>query len=297
MRRARLLCVGFAAHDFVFSIARMPVEPIKHRATGFRSIGGGNAATAAVAAARLGAQVRLLTRLGEDDIGALMLAEFAREGVDASGSRRFAGATSPVSAVLVDAAGERIIVNHVDPALPAAPDWLPDLPGDVDAVLGDVRWPEGSAQLLAQAKARGVPAILDGDLPGCDPALLASASLVAFSAPGLARTTGLDDIEAGLRRAATMTDATVMATAGGDGVYRLDGDRLVHMPAFAVAAVDTLGAGDVFHGALAVALGEGRTLDAATRFASAAAAIKVTRFGGRAGAPGRAEVEALLTAR
>lgn len=297
MKRARLLCVGFAAHDFVFSVARMPVEPTKHRATGFRSIGGGNAATAAVAAARLGGEVRLLTRLGEDDIGALMLAEFAREGVDATGSRRFPGATSPVSAVLVDGAGERMIVNHVDPALPASPDWLPDLPDDVDAVLGDVRWPEGSARLLAQAKARGLPAILDGDLPGCEADLLRSASLVAFSAPGLSRTTGCADIESGLRRAATMTDAAVMATAGADGVSWLEGDRLVHLPAFLVTAVDTLGAGDVFHGALALALGEGQTLREAARFASAAAALKTTRFGGRAGAPSRAETAALLGAR
>ncbi len=297
MRRARLLCVGFAAHDFVFSVARMPVEATKHRATAFRSIGGGNAATAAVAAARLGGAVALLTRLGEDDIGALMLAEFAREGVDASGSQRFAGATSPVSAVLVDAAGERMIVNHVDPALPASPDWLPALPDDVDAVLGDVRWPEGSARLMAQAKARGLPAVLDGDLPGCDAALLASANLVAFSAPGLARTTGCAGIEAGLRKAATMTDAMVMATAGAEGVFWLEGDRLVHLPAFAVAAVDTLGAGDVFHGALALALGEGQALADAARFASAAAAIKATRFGGRAGAPTRSEVAGLLALR
>lgn len=292
--RPHVLCVGFAAHDFVFSLDRMPDAATKYRATGFRSVGGGNAATAAVAAARLGARAQLVTRLGDDAIGESMLAEFSAYGVDAALSRRFAGCVSPVSAVLVDGAGERMIVNYVDPALPVATEWLPEIPDGVGAVLGDVRWPEGSAAMLAKAKARGLPAILDGDLPGCSPELLASATLVAFSAGGLARTTGEGAIEAGLRRAATMCEAQAMATDGANGVFWLEGGRLAHCPAFAVRAVDTLGAGDVFHGALAVALAEGRMLAAAARFASAAAAIKVTRFGGRAGAPTRGEVEAML---
>ncbi|MBL8590761.1 MAG: sugar kinase, partial [Methylobacteriaceae bacterium] len=237
---------------------------------------------------------RLMTRLGDDEVGRTIVAELEAYGVDMSLSRRHAGCTSPVSAVLVDAAGERIIVNHVDPALPEAPGELPAIPADVRVALGDTRWAAGSAAMLARAKAAGLTAVLDGDLPGCPVDLLRSATLVAFSAGGLARTTGLDDLEAGLSRAATMTDAIVMATDGARGVFWLEGETLRHCPAFAVEAVDTLGAGDVFHGALAVALAEGAGLDAATRFASAAAAVKVTRFGGRAGAPVRSEVETLL---
>ena len=72
---------------------------------------------------------------------------------------------------------------------------------------------------------------------------------------------------------------------------------IAHLPAFAVEAVDTLGAGDVWHGAFALGLAEGQGERAAIRFASAAAAIKCTRFGGRAGAPQRTEIEAFLAAR
>jgi sulfofructose kinase len=291
---SRIFCVGFAAHDFIFGLPTIPTEPTKHRATSFATAGGGNAATAAVAAVRLGAHTRLATRIGDDAIGAAMMAEFDAYGVDASPSRRMHGCVSPLSAILVDAAGERLIVNYVDPKLSNDPSWLGDLPGDVDAALGDVRWPEGSAHVLAQAKRRGLPAILDGDLPGCPPETLAAASLVAFSAGGLAKTVGVADIALGLEAAERMVEGVVMATDGARGVYWREDGRLRHQPAFSVVAVDTLGAGDVFHGALAVALAERMSLEQAARFACAAAGLKTTRFGGRAGAPSRGEVEALL---
>ena len=91
-----------------------------------------------------------------------------------------------------------------------------------------------------------------------------------------------------------MTDAFLAVTNGpGDVIWR-EGEDLRHSPAFAVEAVDTLGAGDVFHGAFALALVEGRSLPAAMRFGAAAAGLKCTRLGGSSGAPTRAEVEAFL---
>jgi sulfofructose kinase len=86
-------------------------------------------------------------------------------------------------------------------------------------------------------------------------------------------------------------------TVGESGVLFLEEGRVAAVPAFAVDAVDTLAAGDAWHGAFALALAEGRDERAAIRFASAAAAIKCTRFGGRAGLPSRAEVDAFLRER
>jgi sulfofructose kinase len=86
-------------------------------------------------------------------------------------------------------------------------------------------------------------------------------------------------------------------TAGGDGVYSCVGGEIRHDPAFDVPVVDTLGAGDVWHGAFALALAEGRFETEAVRFASAAAALKVQRSGGRAGVPTRVELDDFLTAR
>ena len=106
--------------------------------------------------------------------------------------------------------------------------------------------------------------------------------------------TGLSDLAKGLRRVASRTDAWLSVTDGADGVYWLDGARVRHLGAFSVEAVDTAGAGDVFHGAFALALGEGQGNEEALRFASAAAALKCTRFGGRAGMPNRDQVESFL---
>jgi len=93
-----------------------------------------------------------------------------------------------------------------------------------------------------------------------------------------------------------MGNGIMLATDGAKGIWWLEGEEMWHQDAFRVDAVDTLGAGDVFHGALALALAERRELGEAVAFANAAAAIKVTRFGGRAGAPTRQEVDELLQA-
>jgi sulfofructose kinase len=117
---------------------------------------------------------------------------------------------------------------------------------------------------------------------------------VAFSEPGLARAAGTDDPGDGLRRMAPETHAILGVTLGAAGFLWRDGDRERRVPALSVNAVDTLAAGDVWHGAFTLALAESPDVDRAARFANVAAAIKCTRFGGRRGAPGRDEVMAAL---
>jgi sulfofructose kinase len=125
--------------------------------------------------------------------------------------------------------------------------------------------------------------------------LLELASHVVFGREGLAAMAETPDIAQGLGRMREQTGAWLAVTCGGEGVYWLDDGQVRHLPAFEVEVVDTLAAGDVFHGALALALAERRPIEAALPFAAAAAAIKCTRFGGRDGIPNRAEVERLLT--
>ena len=117
---------------------------------------------------------------------------------------------------------------------------------------------------------------------------------VVSSAEALHGTTGLSDYGAGLQCLAEHISGFLAATDGPNGVYWLDHGSLRHLPAFKVKAIDSLGAGDAFHGAFTLALAEGRALTDAMRFASAAAALKCTHFGGGAGAPQRAEVEEFL---
>jgi sulfofructose kinase len=301
-----VLCLGHAVQDHVFRLPQLPAGDAKFRATGFTSVGGGPAATAAVAIARLGGAARLVARVGDDATADEIARELRSHGVDCGLLRRMAGCASSLSAVFVDDAGERMIVNHTDAALPRDTGWLAEVTlAGVDAVLADVRWPEGSLEILRRARGAGLPAVLDADspLPPGSP-LPHAASHVAFSLPGLREHLGLgadaplgrDACAAALSRLAATLGNWCAVTLGAEGVLHGRAGAIAHSPAFAVRAVDTLGAGDVWHGAFALALAEGCDEAAAVRAASAAAAIKVTRPGGRAGAPTRAERDALLTA-
>jgi sulfofructose kinase len=293
----RVLCVGHAVQDFVFAVPRLPDRGRKYRAEAFETVGGGPAATAAVTVAKLGGSALLAARLGDDATADVLIAELQAHRVDCTWVRRFAGCTSPLSAVMVDAHGERMIVNHLDERLPASPEWLPDPASlGLEAVLADVRWPEGAAFVLARARAAGLPAVLDADQPVPeDGALLRAATHVAFSREGLLEFARDDDVERALRRVAADFDAWCCVTLGEEGCWVLDGGRLERYSAHRVSAVDTLGAGDVWHGAFALGLARGRSETEAVAFASAAAALKVQRFGGRAGIPALGEVERLLS--
>jgi sulfofructose kinase len=295
-----IVCVGIATLDRVFRVAGLPTGPGKRFAIAFAEVGGGPAATAAAAVARLGGRAELWARIGDDATGTAIVAELANDGVDVAHVRRVPGAVSQQAAVTVDAAGERAIVSFRDPALDRDAAWLPlDRIAAAGAVLADVRWPEGATAALGAARRAGVPSVLDADATDDDALdrLVPLAAHVAFSAPGLARFAGTDDPREGLARAAARTGGTVGVTLGEAGVLWRDGDRTRHLPAFPVAAVDTLGAGDVFHGALALALARGSGHEEALRYASAAAALKCTQFGGRSGIPDAAAVDRFLQER
>ncbi|MCO6388448.1 PfkB family carbohydrate kinase [Aliihoeflea sp. 40Bstr573] len=287
--------IGIAVVDYIFLVDRLPDRAEKYRARDLQIVGGGLAANAAVTAARLGHSAHMIGRIGDDVVAGQIGEGLAAEGVDCAGLRRFAGHRSPLSSVYVDDAGERMIVNYGDWSIPTATDWLPDeLPAGTGAVMGDIRWEEGARHLFDLARGAGLPAVLDVDRPPFDASLLDAASHVALSAQALREMTGTADPRAGLTRLRERCAAHLSVTIGAEGTLFFEGDAIAHEPAYAVDVVDTLGAGDVWHGALTVALAEGMETRAAIRFASAAAALKCTRFGGRAGIPTRVELDQFL---
>jgi sulfofructose kinase len=286
--------------DQIYRVERLPQAPRKHFATEFREVGGGPAANAAVAIARLGGEARLWSRVGEDSVGDRIVLELEGEGVAVTGVRRVPGARSGCSAIVVDARGERMIVNFRGDRMDPDPSWLPlsEIRG-ADAVLGDLRWPEGSARALAEARRLGIPALLDADAAAAREGAeaLAAANHILFSSQGLAEFTGIGETEPALRLAASRTGAWVGVSAGRAGVHWMEGERLCHLPAFAVDVVDTLGAGDVLHGAFVLSLARGDGVEEALGFACAAAAIKCSRPGGRSGAPNADQVAEFLAER
>ena len=298
---AKVVCVGISVFDYVFGVERLPEAHIKHYALGRREVTGGIAANAARAVVRLGGRAALVSRVGDDLPGRMVRADLAREaGLDLDGLHALDGVRTSLSAVIVDASGERMLVNDTDPrALMGLEGVPPGVFEGADAVLADTRWADGAGLAVRAARERGVPGVLDFDrVPdhGGTEALLDAASHVVFGRQGLLGLTGTADVADGLRRARELCPAGWLAvTAGAEGVFWLDdGARVGHLPGHAVVAVDTLGAGDIFHAAFALALAEGRGEAEATRFGNAAAALKCARPGGGAGAPTRGEVETFL---
>jgi sugar/nucleoside kinase (ribokinase family) len=292
--RARVICVGTAVVDTIFAVDRLPLAPGKNFASSVMQVGGGVAANAAVTVAALGGEGVLWSRVGDDASGMQIVRELADWRVEVGAVQRVSGVSSSISTVLVDASGDRQIVNYLDPRLLQDAEGLPfeDIAG-ADALMCDVRWLPAVTVALAEARAHGRPGIVDFEVvpeAGTE-ALLGMASHVAFAREALAEMAATDDVDEGLRRASGRTGAWLAVTCGEQGVYWLQDGVIRHQPAYRVEVVDTLAAGDVFHGALALALAERQPIEPAVRFASAAAALKCTRFGGREGIPDRAAVE------
>ncbi len=291
-----VLTAGTAVIDFVFQLDAFPSRSEKHRAKDAAIVGGGCAANAAVAVARLGGQAHLAARLGDDIIADMIMADLVREQVDCTLVKRFEEHRSSFSSVLVDPQGERSIVNFRDMTIDFDGAWLEQSPmPEFDVALADTRWPDGARVLMEAARKRGVPGVIDGEAPAREamPALNA-ASHIAFSLQGLRDFDDDSNCDVALLRAAEQTGAWVCVTQGEEGVRWVEDGSVRYMPAFKVDAVDTLGAGDVWHGAFALCLARTGSETSAIHFASAAAALKCKRFGGRSGTPDASEVETFL---
>lgn len=298
----RIVAVGHASLDRIYKIPAFPPSPTKVRASAHVEAGGGMAANAAAAAARLGGfAVELWSRTGDDDAGRSIRRYLAEDGIDATYVRMMPEGRSSTSAIIVDAQGERLIVGFRDPEQSSDTGWLPlERIRGAGIVLGDLRWPEAVAVAFTAAREAGVPTLLDADLGGGEalPGLLPLTDYAIFAAPAL----DLFEPEpnASLRDKLAHVKATfgcrhVGVTRGGDGYCWIDAaGALAWQPAFAVDVIDTTGAGDAFHGAFAWGLVRGHGEADCARIASAAAALKCRKLGGRAALPTEAEVEAFL---
>ena len=293
-----VLCAGIAVQDIILRVPHFPPPGGKSMADEFLVVSGGCAVNAAIAVARLGGETHYAGPLGDvsDAVSNQLVAQMKREGIETSGVVRVAGANAPVSAIMVDSAGERMIATYRDDRIEAARPANPDaLVENVNVLLADNRFPDFVQPICEASRRRNIPVVLDADRPTVEShPLFAIATHVVFSSECLRETTGCAELADGLQRIAPLTKAFLAVSNGpGDVLYLRDG-AVLRVPAFTVNVVDTLAAGDVFHAGIALALAEGRDEVAAIRFGSAAAALKCTLFGGSAGAPHRAEVEAFL---
>ena len=293
MSRPAVAAVGLACLDHVWQVEGFPPTRSRTHASAYRTHGGGPAATAAVAAARLGAEAHLWASLGDDDAAASIGAELEHERV-ALHALRASAARSFVSAVLVDPSGERHIFPYRGDGLrdePEVLDWT--ALAHVGAVLTDGRHPHLSRHALTLARAAGIPTVGDWsdlrhwELTASVDHLIVSEEC-AFAALGV-DAVGESDLRAALQRLRTAPGQLVAVTLGPRGILWDAGDGVRSVAAPRVEVVDSTGAGDACHGAYAYALAAGRSVAAAMRLASAVGALACT-------GPGRDALPDLATA-
>ena len=296
----RILCIGMPVRDLTFRVPGLPARGSKENATHFDEICGGNALNGAIGIARLGGRASICGPMGDarETTSRYIFDKMAEEGIEMRHIVHMPSLVTPISNIMIDPSGERTIVTFRDPEL-----WkvrLPDtntLLEDCDAILTESRCAAFCTNLCAEATRRGIPVIVDVDRAmSLREGLLTASSHLVFSSEPLQETAGIADDGEALKKIAKLTPSFLAGTRGAQGTIWLDEHHhLQQTPAFPVHTVDTLGAGDVFHGGFALAITEGQDLRSALKFASAAAALKCTRFGGAFAAPQRAEVEALLS--
>lgn len=291
-----VLCVGAAVLDTLFRVRTLPEGQGKVLPYDMLQIAEGMASSAAYAVVRLGGKASLWGAVGHDETGDRIIRDLKDDGIDVDGMLRVDGARSAVSTILVDDDGERLIVPFYDPKLHhTVKEFTAADITAFDAVLVDVRWPALALQVLKAARAMGKPAILDGDVApdGVIEQLAPEATHIVFSEPAAQRLTGTEDFtEMARLLKQRFSYAFICVTAGAAGSFWFNDESngVRHSPTIAVKAVDTLAAGDIFHGAFALAIAEGKTPADAIQLSSIAAAMKCEVFGGRSGAPTRAEV-------
>jgi ribokinase len=300
---ARILVVGSANVDFTVAAPRLPT-PGETVTDGTLLVNhGGKGANQAVAARRLGADVRLIACVGRDASGVAIRTALAGEGIGIDGMAETETAATGTALIVVDPAGR----NQITVA-PGANRAL-----TVDDVRGratDFAWAEVVvcqleipldcvAAALTLAREHGATTVLNpAPVPSTRVDLLPLVDYLTPNAGEAERLSGVvvrTPVDAG-RAAQVLRDAgvrTVIVTLGEEGAWA-QGAETERVPAFAVQAVDTTAAGDAFNAGLAVALAEGRMLREVLTFASATAALTCTRRGAQASLPVRAEVERLL---
>jgi ribokinase len=298
--RKPIVVVGSVTMDMVTLTPRIPRTGETVIGTGFGTTPGGKGANQAVAAARLGYPVQMVGKVGDDVYGPALLENLSSAGVGTEAMERVAGPSGLAPIFLAESGDNAIVVvpganGKVDLAFV---DRHAALVRSAGMVLCQLELPmETVSYVIALCSEANVPVMLD-PAPAA-PLPEAIWSQVAWFTPNeteaafyLGETLSTED---GAKHLLARGLKGVVLKRGAEGSYvALAGGRAAWVPAFKVEAIDTVGAGDCFNGAFAVALLEGNDPWAAARFASAAAAISVTRRGAQASMPSRAEVDAFL---
>ena len=296
-----IVVLGSSNTDMIVKAARIPRPGETVIGGAFSMAAGGKGANQAVAAARAGGQVAFVARVGDDLFGRQARDGFVSDGIDVTHVHGDAANPSGVALIVVDAGGE----NSITVASGANAELSPkdaaaasELIAGAGVLVMQLETPLATVRAAASiAHKNNVPVILNpAPARALDDELLTHIDVLTPNETETELLTGVTvSDEKDAASAAEVLHSrgveTIIVTLGNRGVYASSEKFSGMIPAFRVEAVDTTAAGDVFNGALAVALVEGRPLEDAVRFASAAAALSVTRLGAQPSAPKRDEID------
>lgn len=284
-----VLCIGHASYDLIFSVTKHPKEDDKIFAENFQSCGGGPAANAAVMAAKLGFSSAFAGYLGNDLYGDKHLQELIEHGIDIHLIKRGRSPT-PLSTIIVKPDGKRALINYKGDTQALAAEALDFTTVRPKTILFDGHEPNLSETCLKQLP--NIPTVLDaGSLHPGTQNLLNQVDYLACSEKFAKQYAG--DVTVALAQLAEHAPVVII-TLGEHGLIWRRGQEEGRLPAFPVTAIDTTGAGDAFHGALAAAIAANMNWPESLRYASAAGALCCTQTGARTGLPTLEEMQTLL---
>ena len=294
--------LGCATFDFLGIVPEMPQFDDEIKMSTTSQQGGGEVATALVTLAKLGSSVAFIGKVGDDLIGEFIKQDFNNHNIDISNLVVQNSASSPVSMILISQlTGDRAIL--------ACQHSMSDLlPSDIDTDIIersrylhlDGYWRQSAIAAAKFARDSGVKVVLDADVLAYDSQVskLIELTDIVIASKNFSRLfSNTDDVQKSLEVISSFGPSIVGITLGSEGSFFCNEAGTFHTPAFQVEVVDTTGAGDVFHGAFIRGLLEDWELCKVVEFASAVAAIKCTKLGGREGIPNFDEALEFLTIR
>ena len=298
-----VVVVGSINVDLVVRVDRLPTPGETVSGGVFERHAGGKGANQAVAAARLGAPVRFLGAVGEDEMGEESVRALAREGVDVSAVAQIADVATGVAVIVVDAAGENqiAVASGANAAVDGNLVERGNMAADASTRVCLLSFEVPDAALVAAGRAARDAGMLVVVSPAparpLAEALLELAPILVPNHGEVALLAGVPEPADAAQRLSERTGAPVVVTLGADGALVVEGHEQRRFAAHRVEAVDTTGAGDAFAGALVAELALGRDLRDAVPYALAAASLSVTVSGAREGMPTRDAVDAFLAGR
>ena len=296
MEHFDIVALGFCSNDY---LALLPEIPIDNKVQILEHLvqGGGPAATAAVAASRLGKKTAFISVVGDDDPGKTIIRDLEKENVCTSGMKIRTGSNSAIAYCWVDKNnGNRSVAWTRGNLTELTPEEVNmDMVRNAKILHLDGHNPRAALAAAKEARKHGVKVSIDaGTLRDGMRELLGYVDILIASELFARQYSGSDDPEKALYQLAENGAATVGVTLGKRGSLTLQDDRIFRCPAFPVVPVDTTGAGDVYHGAYCVRYLETQDPVECMRFAAAVAALKCLKSGGRTGIPNREQVNEFL---